>query len=67
MSVGAYLANQIPWLGAVLAELVCLAGAALRLRSCFREYGHNIEKLNGHLQNLEKGQPAPSLKDLIEE
>lgn len=67
LSMGAYLAQQVPWFGAVLAWLGCSVVFVWRLRSSFEEYTHRIEKLDAHLQKVERGQRAPTLKELIDE
>jgi hypothetical protein len=67
LSIGAYLANQVPWFGAILAWLACLLVSAWRLRDCYKEHARGIEKLDHHLQNLENGQPAPSLARLTKD
>lgn len=67
LAMGAYLSGQVPWVAALLLWLACLLGVALRLRDCFKQYTGNIEKLDRHLQNLEKRQPAPSLAELTKD
>ena len=64
LSIGAILAKQFTWYEALVAWLAALGVAAWRVRDCFKQYARNIEKLSNHLQNIENGQPAPSLTEL---
>lgn len=66
-SVGISISGQSPWYAGLLAWLVCLLVAGLVFRKRFMEYVDEMEKLDRHLQNLEKGHNAPSLKELIGE
>jgi NADH:ubiquinone oxidoreductase subunit 3 (subunit A) len=65
--VGVCVAGQVPWLAGVLVVSVSPLVAYLRLRTHLRQYECGMEKLDQHLQNLEKGQAAPTLKELIGE
>jgi Flp pilus assembly protein TadB len=66
-SVGISASGQSPWYAGFIAWMVCLLVAALVFRKRFMEYVTEMEKLELHLRNLEKGQAAPSLKELLAE
>ncbi len=62
LSLGGTLSNQFPWLAGVLMWFASFLVSALLLWRHIREYNATIERLDLHLQNLERGQPAPSLR-----
>lgn len=63
-SLGAVLSKQLPLLAGVLMWVVSLLAGALMVWRDVRKYNSAIEGLDRHLQNLERGQPAPSLREL---
>jgi len=65
--MGAYLAHQIAWFEAGLAWFGCFLVGVWRLLDCYKVHARQMEKLDGHLQKLENGQHAPTLKELLGE
>ncbi len=63
-ALGAVLSKQLPLLvGVLIWVMSVLAGGYVLLKEV-REYDSAIEALDQLLQNLAKGQPAPSLAEL---
>jgi hypothetical protein len=60
------------WYNSVLTGVFLFTAAGLLVyfipfRNVLEGYKEDMEKLDQHLQNLEKGQAAPSLKELLGE
>lgn len=67
LSLGAVLSKQLGYLEGVLMWFASFVIAALLLLRHIREYNRAMEGLDRHLQNLGKGQPAPSLAELTKD
>jgi Flp pilus assembly protein TadB len=64
----AVVSNQMPLLVAMGMFAGCFVTIVLVVAILYvRDYHKNIKKLDEHLKNLERGQPAPSLAELTKD
>lgn len=67
LTLGAVLSKQLPYFVSALAFFAALLIGGFYIWGEIGKYHKAMEGLDEHLKNLEKGQPAPSITELIED